>query len=243
VDSLIEGMLKPYLTKEDGEIDQGKFQKILASLKEVFQEYMGKSGGQLAQIFVDKSITSKVSYMSWNGGQPFWVLNSTGQVEEAKNAEGETMFRPVPILYPKEGLSGDRQFFSVNNFMHLFVDDPVKLANTFPELRAIMLRTAAKILGVTAESDRAKIFVVQDVSQARLLPKPKYFSNEALTGVKLFTMNEVSPQDVSRYEQSIYDIVRDIMADFLANTTSEADFKKGEFPLKEAFMKFNKPIN
>jgi hypothetical protein len=241
VDSLIEGMLKPYLAKENGEIDQAKFQKVLANLKDVFQAHMGKSGGQLAQIFVDKSITSKVSYMAWNGGQPFWVLSSTGQVEEAKNPEGKTMFRPVPILYPEEGLSGDRQLFRVNSFMHLFVDDPLKLANKFPALRAIMLRTAAEMLGVTAKSDRAKVFAVQDVSQARLLPIPKYFSNEALTGVKLFTMNEVSPEDVSRYEQDIYEIVRNIMADFLAKATSDADFKKGAFPLKEAFMKFNKP--
>lgn len=85
--------------------------------------------------------------------------------------------------------------------------------------------------------NKIQSFIIKDYMQARILPSPHYFTDEDLVGVKLFTFNPVEEKDLDIYKQQIFDLIRSIISDFLANAQSVQDFKPGSFPLKDAFLK------
>ena len=241
VDPLIKGLLAPYLKTNDGQFDQNKFDRVLGELKDIFQYYMVSAGGQLAQILVRKGIAPEVSFLSWNGGEPIWISKLTNHVVYAINKSGESSFMPPHIFWP----TTDNQisdYFRPNivQIMDTFITEPKTLLSQFPLAPTGIYPSAKKILGGNAKQNLVNEFAARDLLQARLLPNPKYFTDETMTGVRILTQNEVSPDKLAAYNEAIFQEIRGVISDFLANAKSASDFKEGDYMLKNAFLSVEK---
>lgn len=234
--TLMQITLAPYIRDEKGEFDQAKFDKIVANLKEIFDRAMSKSGGQTAQILVDNSAAPEVSYMAWNGGEPMWISKNDQKVIMAKDSDGKTTFMPPNVFWPTtEEQKAEYQLSNVVDFMNLYINDPQKLTEIFTVTRKRLVNLSGHMLGLSPDNLRSRIYATQDYLQARILPNPKYFTDENMTGVKIFTVRPVDQSAEESYNTDIFNVIRDIFADFLA-TAKESDFKDGNYKLKSAFL-------
>lgn len=237
VDPLIKSLLMPYVKTLDGQFDQSKFDRILAELKDIFNYYMASSGGQLAQIFIKKDIAPQVSFLAWNGGEPIWFSDKTNHVVYATNKDGNPIFRPPHIFWPMtEEHKKDYHRPDISMVLDVFISNPKSLLSYFPVIKPLIFSNAQKLLGDEASKEHIEEFVARDIQQARLLPNPKYFTDQNVTGVKIFTQNEVSPDKIAAYNEAIFQLIRGVITDFLASAQSANDFKEGEYSLKKAFL-------
>lgn len=230
-DILMELSLGPYVIKEGGEKDEGRLKDIVRQLKTVFEKDMAHTGGQLAQIFIAKNVAPEVSFPCWNGGEPLWLLKETGKVALATRASGRSSFAP-PLIFWTD--NSEYMPFNIVDFMNLFIKKPQEFQRVFPVKKIAMRAEVAKWLDAEPNSPRVGIFFSQDYAQSRILPNPKYFTDQNLTGVEIFTRYPINREAQKLYEQEIYDIIRDVFADFLA-VASKDDFKEGNFKLKSVF--------
>lgn len=239
IDWLFESLLAPYMMGEDGKINQERFNSAMTALKSVYEHHLANSGGQLAQIFVKDDVAPLISYMAWNGGEPIWLSKKTGRaIFAVKN--GKEQFMPPNVFWPETAdEKEDYVLPKINSLVNDFVFAPAKLASIFPVNKPSILAAAADFIGDTPTSKKTAEFVTRDVMQARLLPHPMFFTDESTTGVEFFTFNEVSPESIAQYEKDVFDIVRGVFSDFLANVKSESEFKEGNFLLKSAFQRVN----
>lgn len=241
VDWLIEKTLTPYLKNSDGSFNKAKFDEILSQLKSIFNRYMAKSGGQLVQILVKNQIAPKVSFMAWNGGEPIWSSKQTKRAIFATDEDGNEVFKPSNVFWPTTAEQiNDYVLPNIVSLMTLFVDYPKYLANFFPVRQRIKLLAGASFIQKHPKDEKTAIFVSRDIMQARLLPNPEYFSDESITGAKIYTVYPIDENHQAAYEQEIFDTIRDVFTDFLANTDSLDDFKDGDYRLKSAFESLNK---
>lgn len=235
---LIEYTLTPYLLGNDGTLDKAKLKKTMAALAKIFDRAMVNSAGQVAQIFVENRAAPDVAYPAWNGGEPLWLSKNTGTVIMAER-KGIKSFKPTNVFWPTTPeQKDDYKLFNIDYFMDLFINDPVGLRQIFPaKAHAKSQGTLQRLFDNPKENkERLEIFITQDYAQARVLPNPKYFTDQNVTGVKIYTLNPVSAKAEELYNQEIFALVRDIIGDFLANAKDAKDFKEGTFKLKSAFI-------
>lgn len=235
IDSLIKKLLQTYIKAEDGGCDVGKFDLVLQDIKNAFDKYMAKSGGQLAQIFIKKEIAQKTAYLAWNGGEPKWLSRATGKlIYIQKNNKN----RPPNVFWPTtEEQINDYVMPNIVQVMDDYISQPKKLVEVLGVPFSIKKRIRAEKF---VPADEADEFVTRDMLQARLLPEPEYFTDQAYTGVRLFTSHDVAPAEVTAYNEELFQIIHKVMSEFLARAKSEDDFKEGEYPLKRAFLEMKK---
>lgn len=234
-DSLYERTLSPYVKDKD------KLDKAIAKLKAIFNQTMDKSGGQLAQIFVKKDTSPKVSFIAWNGGEPMW-LNKTGanKGEIAMQKHFGFSFHPINLFYPKNAFERSQfEILNVVEFMNLFTTNAVGLVKLFPAMHQKRLDKAAIYTGASTHSLRTKIYFAQDVSQARVLPNPQYFTDENVAGVKIYTVNDIKKSEIDKYNKALFELIHELMEEFLTSVHQEKDFKPGKFKLKQLFIDEN----
>jgi len=235
IDTLIVKILSPYIKNSQGQFDQNRFDQVLKDLKEVFTRYMANSGGQLAQIFIKKNVVNDTAFLAWNGGVPVWLSKDDNELIFQTNTQGRVL--PVLVFWPNTQEQIDTFIRpGLVEIMNLFVGEPASLASTFsPIVRNILYKESRKLLEEPSIS-AAKQFIARDSLQARILPKPEYFTNQNITGVKMYTLNKIEPSEEKIYYDEIFQIIRNVIGDFLANATSEKDFKEGDYLLKKAFI-------
>lgn len=236
VNWLIEKTLTPYLKSSDGQLDRAKFDRVLSELKEIFNRHLAQSGGQVAQIFVKKDIAPKVSFMAWNGGEPIWFSTKTSRAIYATNDTGKELFKPPNVFWPTTAEQiEDYALPNPVHLMNLYVENLNQLVEAFPVRKQVILQEGAELLGDKPDDARTQEFVTRDIMQARLLPNPQYFTDESVTGAKIFTLNPVNDDAIATYEKEIFEVVRGVISDFLANAKTASDFKEGDYLLKSAF--------
>lgn len=236
--NFIKRSLTPYLLGSNGELDEDRFKKVADDLKNIFERYMMKSAGQVAQIFVKNSSVPEVAFMSWNGGEPIWLSKTTGNVI-MREKRGNKVFMPTNVFWPTTPEQvAEYELFNVVDFMDLFINNSALLTQKFPVTNDPRAKNTVDIFFGQADQNTLKIddFITQDYAQARIFPAPKVFTDEEVTGVKIFTRNPIKPEDEERYYQEIFEVVRDVISNFLANAKSAADFKEGTYKLKSAFI-------
>ncbi len=243
VDWLIEKSLTPYLLKNDGSLDQPKLEKTITELKNIFSKSLASSGGQVAQIFIKKSVAPELAFLAFNGGEPVWFSKTTNKsvFKENKYKPDNTM--PLNIFWPiKDDDKRDLYLPNIVDIFDRYTGQYNDLLEVFPYNKGRARQLASTITGTNDPAKKdTKLFVASDLAQARLLASPKYFTNPSLTGVKIVSFKATPPQELADYNRDIYDLIRGIMSDFLSRASKEKDFKAGEYPLKNVFINLSKP--
>lgn len=246
-DSLIEALLKPYVIDANKNLDEEKLKQVVQTLRGIYNKYLANGGGQLAQIFIKKSVAPKISYMAWNGGEPMWFSKERGGAIYAKE-KNELLFKPTNVFWPDEKQS-DYYLPDPNIYIDWYINNPSKLYQNVPILgnlyRNLYLGHARGFLKLvrnqnTIPLEDQEIFAIKDISQARVMPKPSIFSDENLVGVKIYTSEPLSDNDIEQYYSEIRATIKAVFSEFLGKVRDESFFKSGSFPLKNLFLESQK---
>jgi hypothetical protein len=244
IDNLLKNLLDSYVKNDKGQFDEDRFNRILKQLKNVYSEYVAESGGQLAQIFIKKDIAPEVAYLSWNGGEPYWFKPASNNSEEVsdtlvyKTKLGEHAKPFPPNIFWLDQEQKNQGYFQPNivDVMNDFVMSPKKFDAYFPVFSRRKVAWSKEIILGDSNKEHIYQFMSRDMQQARLLPNPQYFTDENITGVRIFTFQELSDDKLIGYDGALYQIIRSVFDDFLANAKSEKDFKEGNYELKNMFI-------
>lgn len=238
IDNLLKNLIDKYVINNSGTNDEEKLDRIIKQMKDTFSLYMADSGGQLAQIFIKKDIIPEVSFLSWNGGEPMWFKQSNNdKYPQLIFKVGLHNKAFPPHIFSLDDKQKNEGYYLPNiaQVMKKFIFNPQQFDQYFPIFSRKKLAWAKEI---TDDDNQEKNyqFLSRDMMQARILPNPKYFTDENFTGVRIFTQNEVSSSSINRYNDELYQIIRSMFADFLANAKSQDNFKNGNYKLKELFI-------
>ncbi len=241
-DQLIKASLGPYVIDSNGKPDEARLTKVVADLRNVFNQYMGNSGGQLAQIFIKKTSLPALTFLCWNGGEPIWFSQKTKKaIFDTDN--GSPVFRPTNVFWPNEKQS-DYYLPNPELYFSWYQEQPYKLGEVIPILgkryQRVNFGYAREFLELMGQDLTQKLvenFAIMDISQARFMPQTKSFANEDLVGVKMYTSGEVSQENLDKYNANLKQIIETVFRDFLNNVKEVQQFKPGTFPLKELFQK------
>ncbi len=94
-----------------------------------------------------------------------------------------------------------------------------------------------ELLGQDIRPKLVENLAIMDISQARIMPQTKAFSDEDMVGVKMYTSGEVSQENQDKYSADLRQIIETVFRDFLKKVKDVKQFKPGTFPLKELFQK------
>lgn len=247
-DQFLKATLSPYVLGNDGQPDESRLTDIIAELNRIYDQYLSAGGGNLAQIFIKDTHAEKVSFLAWNGGEPVWFSKKTKTAIQKLDRDGAPMFKPTNVFWPNK--EQNYFLFDIAKYQKLFSKKPSAVQHMYPitgnafqfsnyhnnASPFLELANPGKSFpAVKGNQNYATLeqFTSVDLSQARIIPSNDIFSNEGIVGVKLYTANPISENDVQSYERALSTIIKDVFRDFLEKVNmGVVTLKPGVFPLK-----------